>query len=150
MTAVGAEKSRQCHKYFFPWSTLAYERPQVRIWGRQICFLLWVLSNLVTPLLRTVARKSSYLLSSPLEKCVGHGLKLLDTVQKIWAPLRKLFAPPGFTFVLGGLDIRIWQKFHYFIVFHFSIFGGLGALFGGAKLTKAPRVDGTANVQMLL
>jgi len=26
-----------------------------------------------------------------LEKCVGHSLKLLDAVQKIWAPLRKLF-----------------------------------------------------------
>jgi len=31
----------------------------------------------------------------PLEKCVGHNLKLLDTIQKIWPPLRKLFAPPG-------------------------------------------------------
>ena len=31
----------------------------------------------------------------PLEKCVGHRLKLLDIVQKIWAPLGKLFAPPG-------------------------------------------------------
>jgi len=29
-----------------------------------------------------------------LEKCVGHSLKLLDTVQKIWAPLRKLLSPP--------------------------------------------------------
>jgi len=33
--------------------------------------------------------------SPPLEKCVGHRLKLLDIVQKILAPLRKLFAPPG-------------------------------------------------------
>jgi len=33
--------------------------------------------------------------SPPLEKCVGNSLKLLDTVQKIWGPLRKLFAPPG-------------------------------------------------------
>jgi len=33
--------------------------------------------------------------SAPLEKCVGHHLKLLDIVQKIWASLRKLFAPPG-------------------------------------------------------
>ena len=33
--------------------------------------------------------------SPPLEKCVGHRLKPLDIVQKIWAPLRKLFAPPG-------------------------------------------------------
>ena len=31
----------------------------------------------------------------PLEKCVGYSLKLLDIVQKIWAPLRKFFAPPG-------------------------------------------------------
>jgi len=30
----------------------------------------------------------------PLEKCVGHSLKLLEIVQKFWAPLRKLFAPP--------------------------------------------------------
>jgi len=33
--------------------------------------------------------------STPLEKCIGHRLKLLDIVQKIWAPLRKLFAPLG-------------------------------------------------------
>jgi len=31
--------------------------------------------------------------SPPLEKCVGHSLKLLDIVSKIWVPLRKLFAP---------------------------------------------------------
>jgi len=30
-----------------------------------------------------------------LEKCVGYSLKLLDIVHKIWAPLRKLFTPPG-------------------------------------------------------
>jgi len=30
-----------------------------------------------------------------LEKCLGHSLKLLDSVQKIWAPLEKHFAPPG-------------------------------------------------------
>ena len=34
---------------------------------------------------------------APLEKCVGHSFKILDIVQKIWAPLRKLFAPPGVT-----------------------------------------------------
>ena len=33
--------------------------------------------------------------SSPQQKFVGYILKLLDIVQKIWAPLRKLFAPPG-------------------------------------------------------
>jgi len=30
-----------------------------------------------------------------MEKCVGHSSELLDTVQKFWAPLRKLFAPHG-------------------------------------------------------
>jgi len=43
----------------------------------------------------------------------------------------------GFTFVQGGLDNQIWQNFHWFIVFQFSIWG-LEALFGGAKPTKAP------------
>ena len=33
--------------------------------------------------------------SPPMKKCVGRSLKLLDTVQKFWTPLRKLFAPPG-------------------------------------------------------
>ena len=33
--------------------------------------------------------------SQTLEKCVGNSTKLLDKVQKIWASLRKLFAPPG-------------------------------------------------------
>jgi len=32
---------------------------------------------------------------APLEKCVEHSLKILDIVQKIWAPLGKLFSPPG-------------------------------------------------------
>ena len=32
---------------------------------------------------------------APLEKCVGDNLKILDIVQKIWAPLGKLFAPLG-------------------------------------------------------
>jgi len=31
----------------------------------------------------------------PVEKCVGSSLKTLNKVQKIWAPLGKLFAPPG-------------------------------------------------------
>jgi len=34
---------------------------------------------------------------TPLEKCVGYDFKILDIVQKIWVPLRKLFAPPGVT-----------------------------------------------------
>jgi len=33
--------------------------------------------------------------SPPLKKCVGQNLKILDIVQKIWAHLGKLFAPPG-------------------------------------------------------
>jgi len=30
-----------------------------------------------------------------MEKCVGRCLNIFDIVQKIWAPLEKLFAPPG-------------------------------------------------------
>jgi len=30
-----------------------------------------------------------------LEKCAGHSLKLLDKIQQLWAPIRKLFAPSG-------------------------------------------------------
>jgi len=33
--------------------------------------------------------------SPPRKKYVGYSLKLSYIVQKIWAPLRKLFAPPG-------------------------------------------------------
>ena len=33
--------------------------------------------------------------SLPLENCVGHNLKILNIVQKICAPLGKLFAPHG-------------------------------------------------------
>jgi len=32
---------------------------------------------------------------APPDKFVGYILKLLDIVQKLWAPLRKHFAPPG-------------------------------------------------------
>jgi len=30
---------------------------------------------------------------APLEKCVGHSLKLLAIVEKIWPPLKAHFAP---------------------------------------------------------
>jgi len=36
----GAEKSQQCYKHFFQYSTFAPERPHDRIWGRQT-FLPW-------------------------------------------------------------------------------------------------------------
>jgi len=38
----------------------------------------------------------------PLGKCVGHSLKLSDIVQNMWAPLGKLFAPPGVPSWLGA------------------------------------------------
>ena len=46
----GSEKSWQCLKYFFQYSTFASEIPQVRTWGRQTCFLPQEPSSLVTPL----------------------------------------------------------------------------------------------------
>jgi len=42
--------------------------------------------------------------SPPLEKFVGYIFKLLDIVQKIWAPLRKLFAPTGVPSWLRACD----------------------------------------------
>jgi len=49
------------------------------------CFLC-----LQQQLSRPVARK---IFASPLEKRVGHNLKLLETVSKFWASLRILLAP---------------------------------------------------------
>jgi len=54
MTARVAKKSQQCRKYFLQYSTFASERPQVRTWERQTCFLPRAPSNLVT-LLRLIA-----------------------------------------------------------------------------------------------
>ena len=46
----GVKKAQQCHKHIFQNSTFASETPQVRTWGRQICFLLQAPSNPGTPL----------------------------------------------------------------------------------------------------
>jgi len=44
---------------------------------------------------------------APLEKYVGCSLKLLDINQTIWAPLGKLFAPPGVpSWLRAWVDIR--------------------------------------------
>jgi len=50
MTAGGAGKSQQSHKYILQYSKFASERSQVRTWGRQNCFLPRAPFNLVTPL----------------------------------------------------------------------------------------------------
>ena len=47
---AGAKKCKHCHKYFLQYSTFASLRPQIRTWGRQICFFFRALSNLVTAL----------------------------------------------------------------------------------------------------
>ena len=48
--------------------------------------------------------------SPHLEKCVGHSLKILDIVQKIWAPLGKLFAPPGVPSWLRTWSQTLWPN----------------------------------------
>jgi len=40
----------------------------------------------------------------------------------------------------GGLDIRIWQKSHWFIMFHTSILGAW-SFFWGDELTKLPPTE---------
>ena len=47
---LGGKKSQQGHKHFFKSTTFASERPQVRTWVQQTCFLPQAPSNLVTPL----------------------------------------------------------------------------------------------------
>ena len=54
MTARGVEKSQQCRQYFLQYSTFATERPQIRTWGGQTCFLSRAPFNLVKPLVSTV------------------------------------------------------------------------------------------------
>jgi len=60
----------------------------------------WIPTKLVirSTICRPVTRGGEATLETflpPLEKGVGYSLKMLDIVQKLWAPLRKLFAPPG-------------------------------------------------------
>ena len=57
MTAEGAEKSQQYHKYCLQYSTYTSERPQVRTWVRQTCFLPWTPPNLVRPLSPAASRE---------------------------------------------------------------------------------------------
>jgi len=47
-----------------------------------------------------------------LEKCFGHSSNLLDIVQKIWAPLKKLFAPLGIPSWLRGCQ-HVTVSLHY-------------------------------------
>jgi len=56
----GAEKSQQCRKYFLQYNTFAPERPQVRTWGRQTCFLARAPSNLGAPCLQYSRFHSNY------------------------------------------------------------------------------------------
>jgi len=58
MTAGLPKSPNNVTIYFLQYSTFASERPQVRIWGRQTCFLPRAPSNLVTPL--TVKANNSF------------------------------------------------------------------------------------------
>ena len=51
ITAAGAEKSEQCHKYFLQYSAVQlFSKDLFPTWGRQTYFLLRAPSNLVTPM----------------------------------------------------------------------------------------------------
>jgi len=75
ITAGGAEKSQQCHKYCLQYSTVASERPQARTWGRQTCFLPRAPSNLVTPLVET--NKTDW--KQRRQRCTAHISTILKT-----------------------------------------------------------------------
>jgi len=50
-----------------------------------------------------------------------------------------------------GLDVQIRQKFHYFIVFHVSIWGALELYLGELSPPKPPpRYDGAVTIALLL
>ena len=46
----------------------------------------------------------------------------------------------GLTFAQGGLDIQIWQIFHWLIVFQISIWGVLELCLGGISPPKPPEL----------
>jgi len=64
---------------------------------------IYLTSRIVTRGGRRGAKPLLEKFSPPLEKCVGHSLKLLETAKKIRAPLRKLFAPPWCPKLVTGL-----------------------------------------------
>jgi len=51
ITAGGAEKSQQCHKFFLQYCKFAFERTKIRPWGAKLVFSPRAPFNLVTPLL---------------------------------------------------------------------------------------------------
>jgi len=58
----------------------------------RITSLLQVMHTAKCPEVEASNKQARNFFSPPLEKCVGHSLKILDIVQKILAPLRKLFS----------------------------------------------------------
>ena len=68
---------------------------------------------------------------------------LLRTVARN-SSLGGLYVCAGRLYVrAGGLDIQIWQKSHWFIMFHTSILGSLELCLGGLRPPNPPRGDGT-------
>jgi len=69
MIAGDAKKSQQYHNYFLQYSTFASERPQVRIWGHQTCFLPRAPANFVTSLVQRAGtdleKRSNFINSFP-------------------------------------------------------------------------------------
>jgi len=59
-------------------------------------YVQWSSASMRSSLAQPITRGASLeQILPPLEKCVDHSLKLLGIVEKFWAPLQKLFAPPG-------------------------------------------------------
>jgi len=86
----------QLHANYFQQSAnLVCLKP--RYWAKHGFWWGKLVSCIVHALVRTVTRGGESPLEkfSTLEKCVGHSVKLFNIFKKIWAPLGKLFAPPG-------------------------------------------------------
>jgi len=64
ITAWGAEKSQQCHKYFLQYSTFASEKPDSNSVGGELLLAPGAIYNLITPLF---IYNDSYKFSSQFE-----------------------------------------------------------------------------------
>ena len=99
--ALARDRPSHCSSEVKKWSNLCLHKFYCSgVWRNNLFFLLNIRNSAFwgrSPQARNQGGAHGALenLLPPLEKCVGHRLKLLDIAQKIWAPPRKLFVPPG-------------------------------------------------------
>jgi len=97
----------------------------------------WLKSNILTPPNFWAGHASTAHVST-VYKLLFHWGKIGLLVDKRWLSSRLRTAARKLS--IEGLDIlEIWQKLHWFIVFHISILGRAWSFVLRVKPTKAPR-----------